>query len=342
MIRRLERLEGDLLAERHARVDDLALLVDLISVGLAGRRTTGSSASSAADERGARRRRAARSPHRDAALASGASGSTSRKRLPLPDLGLELDPAAERDRELRRDRRGPSPVPRPSCDQNGRKIRSRSSGAIPGPVSSTATATVPFARLEREVDPAAVGRPAERVREQVRDDLEHAVAVRDDHRRRRRPRAVVDPAPPRLLAERRVGALDQPAPCRPPRSRTVNRCASSFARSSTSPTSRSSRSASAATISSDASCELRVLDDALAQRGDVAADRGQRRAQLVRDGHQEVALELLRLGEPRGHLAEPLGEVADLAAAGNAPAPRRRSGPRRPRRRRARARAPAR
>lgn len=32
-IRRLERLEGDLLAERHARVDDLALLVDLIASG---------------------------------------------------------------------------------------------------------------------------------------------------------------------------------------------------------------------------------------------------------------------------------------------------------------------
>jgi chromosome segregation ATPase len=32
-IRRLERLEGELLAERHARVDDLALLVDLVSSG---------------------------------------------------------------------------------------------------------------------------------------------------------------------------------------------------------------------------------------------------------------------------------------------------------------------
>jgi hypothetical protein len=31
MIRRLERLETDLLIERHARVDDLALLVDLIT-----------------------------------------------------------------------------------------------------------------------------------------------------------------------------------------------------------------------------------------------------------------------------------------------------------------------
>jgi len=35
-IRRLERLEGDLLAERHARIDDLALLVDLISSGWKG------------------------------------------------------------------------------------------------------------------------------------------------------------------------------------------------------------------------------------------------------------------------------------------------------------------
>ena len=32
-IRRLERIEGDILAERHARVDDLALLVDLIASG---------------------------------------------------------------------------------------------------------------------------------------------------------------------------------------------------------------------------------------------------------------------------------------------------------------------
>jgi hypothetical protein len=35
-IRRLERLEGDVLAERHARIDDLALLVDLVSSGWKG------------------------------------------------------------------------------------------------------------------------------------------------------------------------------------------------------------------------------------------------------------------------------------------------------------------
>jgi hypothetical protein len=36
IVRRLERLEGDLLAERHARVDDLALLVELVSSGWKG------------------------------------------------------------------------------------------------------------------------------------------------------------------------------------------------------------------------------------------------------------------------------------------------------------------
>ena len=36
VIRRLERVEGDLLADRHARVDDLALLVDLVSSGWRG------------------------------------------------------------------------------------------------------------------------------------------------------------------------------------------------------------------------------------------------------------------------------------------------------------------
>lgn len=36
IVRRLERLEGDVLAERNARVDDLALLVDLVTSGWKG------------------------------------------------------------------------------------------------------------------------------------------------------------------------------------------------------------------------------------------------------------------------------------------------------------------
>jgi hypothetical protein len=36
LIRRIEGIEGDLLSERHARVDDLSLLVDLIAAGFQG------------------------------------------------------------------------------------------------------------------------------------------------------------------------------------------------------------------------------------------------------------------------------------------------------------------
>jgi hypothetical protein len=36
LVRRLERIEGESLAERHARVDDLGLLVDLITSGWTG------------------------------------------------------------------------------------------------------------------------------------------------------------------------------------------------------------------------------------------------------------------------------------------------------------------
>lgn len=36
LVRRLERIEGDLLAERNARVDDLGLLVELIASGWRG------------------------------------------------------------------------------------------------------------------------------------------------------------------------------------------------------------------------------------------------------------------------------------------------------------------
>jgi hypothetical protein len=36
LVRRVEQIEGDLLAERHARVDDLSLLVELIAAGFHG------------------------------------------------------------------------------------------------------------------------------------------------------------------------------------------------------------------------------------------------------------------------------------------------------------------
>ena len=70
------------------------------------------------------------------------------------------------------------------------------------------------------------------------------------------------------------------------------------------------------------------VDRPLAQRRDVAADRGQRRPQLVRDGHQEVPLQLLRLGEPGRHLAEAARPGGRSRPPPGLAAPARRSGPR--------------
>ena len=54
------------------------------------------------------------------------------------------------------------------------------------------------------------------------------------------------------------------------------------------------------------------VDDVVGQRLHVAADGGQRRAQLVRDAHQEQPLVLLRLPQPVDHVAERPVHDADL------------------------------
>ena len=78
MIRRLERLEGDMLAERHARVDDLALLVDLITSGWQG-----------VDERLGRIEHRAREPQRRGRLPDGGAARRRRAaRLIPPDSSL--------------------------------------------------------------------------------------------------------------------------------------------------------------------------------------------------------------------------------------------------------------
>src|SRR5919199_2448434 len=79
---------------------------------------------------------------RDAAVYCSA-GSTSSKRLPRPgsdSSSIRPPSATASSRAIA----SPSPVPELSCDQNGRKMRSRSCGEIPGPESSTATETEPF------------------------------------------------------------------------------------------------------------------------------------------------------------------------------------------------------
>ena len=59
-----------------------------------------------------------------------------------------------------------------------------------------------------------------------------------------------------------------------------------------------------------------VLRDALAKSLHMPSDRRQRRAQLMRDSHEEVSLELVGFVEALGHLAKAPGEVADLVTAG--------------------------
>jgi hypothetical protein len=61
--------------------------------------------------------------------------------------------------------------------------------------------------------------------------------------------------------------------------------------------------------------DVRVFGHAFSQSVDVPADRRQRRAQLVRDGHEEVPLLLFGKRQTGGHLREAVREMSDLAAA---------------------------
>ena len=109
-----------------------------------------------------------------------AARSSKREPFPSSDSSSSSPPSAwASSRAIAR----PSPVPCPSRDQNGRKIRSRSSGPIPGPESATRDGDRPVrgGRARATIAPA-VGRPVERVVEQVGDDLQHAVAVGVEHR----------------------------------------------------------------------------------------------------------------------------------------------------------------
>ena len=97
-----------------------------------------------------------------------------------------------------------------SREMKGTKMRSRSSGADPRAGVGDVDPHRAVEQLGADRDGAAVRGPAERVREQVRDHLQHAVAVGDD---RRRLGILVEPeldlAAPRLLAEARMRALDE-------------------------------------------------------------------------------------------------------------------------------------
>src|SRR4029079_17480947 len=91
-------------------------------------------------------------------------------------------------------------VARPERPEDALAVRRRE----PGPGVRDRDGNGAVGGEERELDPPAVGGPPERIREQIGDDLEDAVAVRDDHGRAVAIAAVVDLAAPRLLAERGV------------------------------------------------------------------------------------------------------------------------------------------
>src|SRR5690349_3415666 len=116
---------------------------------------------------------------------------------------LELDPAAEGDRELARDREAEPGTPAVAREE-GTEDPLPLLRTDPGPGVGDADRDGPVLGGEREIDATAVGRPAEGVRDQVGDDLEHTVPVGDDHRLGLQVAAVVDRAAPSLLAERGV------------------------------------------------------------------------------------------------------------------------------------------
>ena len=153
----------------------------------ASRRTAGGSSSTGAGaaRRAPRAQASAPGDGRDATARSlggrRVAGSTRSKRLPSPgSLSSSMWPPSAIASSLAI--ASPRPVPQPSRDQNGRKIRSCSAALDPRPGVGDGHRDAPVLGGELKLDPAAVGRPAERVREQVGDDLEHPVAVRDDHR----------------------------------------------------------------------------------------------------------------------------------------------------------------
>ena len=122
-IRRLERLEGLIESERNARVDDLGLLVDLLTDGWRAM-----DARLDAD-RGGSRGRAARTScacarARRARISRQAGRARTAPRGPVSDSSSIRPPSApESSLAIAR----PSPVPPVESETNGRKSRSRDS-----------------------------------------------------------------------------------------------------------------------------------------------------------------------------------------------------------------------
>src|SRR5439155_9406191 len=111
--------------------------------------------------------------------------------------------------ELPRDREtepGAATVPRPEWPEDAIALRLFD----PRPRVGHGDGYRSVLRRQGKFDPPALRRPAEGVREQVHDDLQHAVAVGHDHGLRTQVESIVDLSPPSLLSERRIRALREP------------------------------------------------------------------------------------------------------------------------------------
>ena len=176
-IRRLERIESTIESERNARIDDLALLVDLLTEGWRAMNARLDRIEAALERCRDERRAAAR----ERLALSSRAGRTSSNREPLPTLRAQVDPPAERSRELLRDREAEARAAADVRDERPEEpLAALRRDARAGVLDRDVDRAVLLRELER--DPAAVGRRVERVREQVADDLQHAVAVGGDHR----------------------------------------------------------------------------------------------------------------------------------------------------------------
>ena len=154
----------------------------------------------------------------------------------------------------------------------------------------------------------------ERVRDQVGDDLQDAIAVAEHHGPRGDADLQIDAAPASLLALRADGALAGGRRRRPPRLERE------LARLQPSQIEQVADQPLETPGLSQHDLERRValilaVDDAVRDRLDMPLDGRQRSAQLVRDAHQEVALVLVRLLQLARHLLERRRELAQLVRA---------------------------
>ena len=215
----------------------------------------------------------------------------------------------------------PSPVPwmwrrsASSARYMRSNSRARSSSAIPIPVSATSSAIPrPGRAAILTATRPPLGGELDRVRDQVLEHLSEPVRGR---RRPPAPRSARGRARPR--PSRPPGARPRPSPRRSRRGRRVPSSISNVpavirVSSSRSPTRLSSRrELRSITSTKRRPCVAQVLGLDLGEQLGVADDRGQRRAQLVRDQAEELVL-------------EPLGVAlgGDVAARAHHPASRRR------------------